>query len=254
MYIESLRQSELSISSLGQAQAAISWIHRAAGETDPTDSAMVKNLISSAKRNAPPVKHTTPAEKAHLERIAKGLEENPTRTNRRTATLAVLIFAGCCRLDDVIGLQRWNFTFLDDGLKLFLPKIKNDQLRVGNTKWIPLANDERLCATSLLQTWFKSDEIDKDEKAPVFPMFTNRRKAISKTSFSEGLKSLLGTSDLPKITPHSFRAGFTTAAINRGADPSDLREYGVWASDSSMQKYASRSKGKKMETGRKAGL
>ncbi|MCP3662062.1 MAG: hypothetical protein GY696_06125, partial [Gammaproteobacteria bacterium] len=186
MYIESLRQSELSISSLGQAQAAISWIHKAAGEADPTDSAMVKNLISSAKRNAPPVKHTTPAEKAHLERIAEGLEENPTRTNRRTATLAVLIFAGCCRLDDVIGLERWNFTFLDDGLKLFLPKIKNDQLRVGNTKWIPLANDERLCATSLLQTWFKSAEIDKDEKAPVFPMFTNHRKAISTTSFSEG--------------------------------------------------------------------
>ncbi len=69
------------------------------------------------------------------------------------------------------------------------------------------------------------------------------------TSFYDGLKEALKHSNLPKITPHSFRAGMATAAINNGATVADIQEFGLWESVSSVQRYMKRADSKKAATG-----
>ncbi len=83
-------------------------------------------------------------------------------------------------------------------------------------------------------------------------MLTCPNKAISITSFRENLEKAQKDCDLPRITPHSFRAGFTTQAINNGATVAELKEFGLWEAESSIQRYAKRADAKKAETGRLA--
>ncbi len=246
----------LSHSSIIQAQAAISWAHGIAMESDPTLDPLVQNLIQSNKRQQQrgPV-HKEPATIQHLEELADFSEKNPSDKNLRTLVLAILAFAGCMRISDFIGLSRKNFRFLENShVEICLTRTKTDQFREGNLKCIPAARNPRLCPLILLKKWFSSGTVGISPNSPAFPMLTNPGKPVSMSSFRDGLKEALESSDLPTITPHSFRAGFATQAINSGVDASDLKEFGLWKSDSSVQRYTRRSTAKKLQTGKLAGL
>ncbi len=256
LFLESLSEQGASVSALAQALAGIAWYHKSAGEIDPSTSAVVQNVLSASKRNAPAVMHTVPATKEHLKYMVASAGKKPSLLpNRRTLALAVVVaFSGCFHLDDVISLNREHFQINSDSVEIFLPRAKTDQFRAGNKKFIPEASNPELCPVKILRTWFASGAVGTDPSSPAFPMITNKKKPASTTAFRENLQILLEGAKLPKITPHSFRAGFATAAINNGAEASDIREFGLWASDTSLQRYASRAKGKKLATGRKAGL
>ncbi len=171
----------------------------------------------------------------------------------RLLTVAVTLFVGCLRLDDIMGLCRGHVKLLVDCVQIFIPRSKTDQFRVGKLKFLAASKDEFLCPKKLLENWL-AEGVGPNADQPLFPMLSNKNKPVSKTTLRDNLKEALADSELERITFHSFRAGCATEAINKGADPSEVREYGLWASDQSMQRYTQRNKERRLRTGRLLGL
>lgn len=148
------------------------------------------------------------------------------------------------RLGDFLDLKLKDWILGADFIKINLPKSKTDQLREGAIKVIAKAPNPKLCPVNLLKLWVTVMNI-KSSMSPIFPMLTCAQKSISVTSFRERLARALEGSSLPKITPNSFRAGF---AINQGASTAELKEFRLWESEASIQRYTKRSDSKKAET------
>ena len=251
LYLQKLSNT-LAYSSLLQTASAISWAHSLANEADPTQSAVVKNLLQACKRGSKTVVHKEPATVNHLWHLASVYRRNESPKNLRTLVISVLAYSGCMRISDFINLPVGSFVILENYIQIQLGRTKTDQFREGNRKYIPHGKEKSLCPVRLLSKWLKL--LKNGSELPAFPMLTNKTKPISISSFRENLEEAFKNADLPKITPHSFRAGFATNAINAGVEVTDLKEFGLWQSESSIQRYSKRSISKKLQTGSLAGL
>ncbi len=234
-------------------------VHEAELEADPTNGPMIIQLLQAARRAAPPQIHKIPATEAHLRHISEFYKNDKSDKNLRTLLISVMAFAGGMRIDDFLALPIAAVSFApgDSGeieMKLDLGKYKTDQFPVGARKVIVSSPyDPDICPVKLMQIWLKRPSSAKSSL--LFPMLTCKQdadspKPIAKTSFADGLRKALKDSNLPHITPHSFRAGFATAAINNGVSVSDIKEFALWESDSSVQRYMRRADSKKAAIGR----
>jgi hypothetical protein len=83
----------------------------------------------------------------------------------------------------------------------------------------------------------------------LFHRLTKPEEQMTYSSFSESLAEMQKGSGLPRITPHSFRAGFATTLINNGADMADIQASGLWRQGSSVEGYALRADANKAKIG-----
>lgn len=167
-----LRSLNLSSSACIQAAASIKWMHEREMERDPTNNALVRQLLQAEKRIKPGTTHKEPATEKHLTDIRDYYNKHPTKVNLRTLVLSVLAYAGCMRMSDFIKLKRGNLCFQEDKIKLYLPNSKTDQLREGALKVIAKAPNPSLCPVDLLKLWVQESNIS-DPNQPLFPMLTS---------------------------------------------------------------------------------
>ncbi len=248
LFLQSLKSAKLSHSSLQQAASAVKWMHDAEIEQDPTDSPLLAQFLQADRRRKEGVSHKEPATEKHLIAIADFYDANNSEKNFRTLVMSVLAFAGCLRVGDFREVQRKHVNIVNNVLNLEIPKSKTDQFREGARKCIPRGPDSRICPVTLILKWLKL-HVSRSQESPLFPMLTCPSKPISISSYREGLASALKNSGLPTITPHSFRAGFATQAINNGGTMDAIKEFGLWESEASVQRYARRSDSTKARTG-----
>ncbi|MCP3661441.1 MAG: tyrosine-type recombinase/integrase [Gammaproteobacteria bacterium] len=245
LFLKTLANSGLSHSSLAQASAGIKWAHETEMESDPTQSRLISQLLQAERRTAGAAEHKEPATVAHLLEIAEYYEKNKSVQSLRTLVMATVAFAGCLRISDFIDLRVRHVTVSEDSLKLCLPKSKTDQFRSGASTCIRKGPLARICPVTLMRVWMCRPHCLRSQNEPLFPRMTCKSQSIAPIRFREGLRDALAKSNLPKITPHSFRAGFATEACNNGASMSDIKMFGRWESDASVHRYAKRADGNK---------
>lgn len=238
-----------------QAYCALKWIHDLLPlDTNPADTAMIKNIVEASKRlHSKPSSRKEPLSIQSLEAIvSRFAAADSDLKDIRTALLFVLGFSGLFRANELINIQAKHITFHSDHLVILVPQSKTDQYREGNNVFISKTNG-RICPHNLLLRYFSLADIAPKSEEYVFRSIQAPRKGSKHASLGprrlsytrcrelvkEGVRSI-GLD--PKIySTHSLRAGGATFMAHSQASNPNLNRLlkiqGRWRSDSSKDIY-----------------
>jgi len=162
-----------------------------------------------------------------------------TVTGLRDRAIMLLGFAGAFRRSEMTSLVVEDLTFVDEGLVILLRRSKTDQHGHGMEKAIPFAQDLTLCPVRALRTWLSAAGITEG------PLFRRVRKngLVGSDALSDESVRLIVTGAAKaagiegKITPHSLRAGFCTAAALNNVDLARIGKHVGHASVQTTMRY-----------------
>ncbi len=117
-----------------------------------------------------------------------------------------------------------------------------------------VSKDPSLCPVEALGAWLKRKDIGKGGNDAVFPHAHKSSRPTSKLAFRETLDRIQKDSGLPRLTPHSYRAGHVCISIGNGSDPLVAMEAGNWAQATSFQRYVELDEEGKMRSSKALGL
>lgn len=157
-------------------------------------------------------------------------------SGHRDRAILLVGFAGAFRRSEITGMTVENLEFCDEGVVIFLDRSKTDQEGVGSEVCIPFGKDPALCAVLALQAWLRAAKIDS---GPVFRSISKSGTVGGSAMSEESIRLILakaversGLASTGRISPHSLRAGFCTAAAMAGKT---LEQIGRHARHSSVQ-------------------
>ncbi len=160
--------------------------------------------------------------------------------NHRIGTLLSLMFAAFLRVSEAISLTRDDVSFLPDRMDITIKKSKTDQIGKSEVRPVVRTNSDT-CPVSNLQKWLTQLP---SSTSFLFPAFSGTGQPIERHMSADHvrreLKRVLGTCDIQrKLTPHSFRGGAATAAIERGVPTRAVMAAGRWKSAGGFAPYIS---------------
>ena len=253
MFLLSLHQQGVSVSSLNQCISALNWIHRLTNVPRPVDSPMVKLILEGASRLA--AKSTVrknPITVQIIERLKRGMEERDGSINLmdlRLLTFVLLSFAGFFRYEEAAHITMKDITFHETHVAIFLEKSKTDVYREGKTVIIA-KTDSHLCPVTCLKLYLNKAAIPEKSDYYIFRNValvksTNTyilrpgNAPISYTQFRELLLSKLQNLGLDPqdFGMHSLRAGGATAAAAAGITERLFLIHGRWRNRDSKERY-----------------
>jgi integrase len=217
-YLAALAGTGISVSSLMQRVAALAYAHRLAGLPSPTDAPAVRAVVSGARR----VLGSRPDRKAPatVDALSDMLAQVPgdTLPGRRDRALLLLGFAGAFRRSELVAIDREHCTETDQGVLVFVPRSKSDQ--EGQGREVAILRGTRLCPVQALHEWLLASDI---VEGPVFRPISSTGvlgpRRLTGGTVARLVKRYAEAAGLdPEIySGHSLRAGFATAALDRGA-------------------------------------
>lgn len=214
-------------SMLAIAKAAIRQTHRVLNLPDPTEAPRVGLMLRGLKR----VNRKDPADKRQAEPIStEKLAALIDDSDCRYRVAYLMAFAAGLRVSEVVAVERKHLRFVDGGVELLIPKSKTDQEGVGFVAAIAEIGGP-FCPVQALRKFLPS----APGEGPIFQ--------VSANGFYRQLKrkaAKLGLGE--RITPHSFRAGFATAALSAGRDISEVAKAGRWVKLDTVSVYDRRSR------------
>lgn len=148
----------------------------------------------------------------------------------RIGTVLTVMFGGFLRVSEVVALTRGDVQFDDRQVVVTIRKSKTDQL--GNAERRPISRTtDAWCAVRNLEDWLKRLPRSKF----LFPNLSSPRSiaesAMSKNTVRAELGRVLRECDINRrLTPHSFRGGAATLAIQRGVPVHAVMSMGRWNS------------------------
>lgn len=202
---------------------AISENHIAAGfqESNPAKHVMVHNAMQAIRREKGVFQHgKAPILMETLPLLADMLTGDDLVTLRDKALL-FLGFAGAFRRSELVAVQMDDLTFTIQGLVVFIPQSKGDQLGVGSQIAIPYAPDRNICAVRAVRAWIDAAGITG---GPLFRGFKRngqpRDTQLNDKAVAEIVKKYMARLGLnPKdFSGHSLRRGFATSAAQHDLD------------------------------------
>ncbi len=254
LFIQDLIDKGRAPSTVGQAISAIAWYFQKADRADPTKHRLISDLVSAVKRTGPEVQHKEPATHGHLLHVQQYAAKMGTYVAARTFAIVLTLYAGCCRLDEVIGLPSSAVKVGKEKVQLYVPKSKTDQTRSGLKKSMYRAQHTTLCPVQTYEAWFQRKEVGRKKGDALFPLQRNWSKSVSETTFRENLEAALAGSDLPRIMSHSHRAGAATDAVQNHATIDQVQLLGGWRDPRSVASYVRRSEAGRAEAAQTLGL
>lgn len=219
-YINDLADYDVKANTISRRITAISENHIAAGYAgikNPAKNGLVQVAMTAIRREKGTFqKGKTPILMETLYIFADCFPENDLVALRDKA-LIFLGFAGAFRRSELVGIQYEDLTFSPQGLVIFVPKSKADQLGRGSTIAIPYAPDKKICAVHALKEWLAAAQI---KSGPIFRSFTSNHKlrknggALSDRVVALIVKkyAALAGFDPAQFAGHSLRRGFATSA------------------------------------------
>ena len=201
---------------------AISENHIMAGyvKDNPAKDNLVKTAMASIRREKGTwQKGKEPILKETLYLLSDFLDGDDIVTARDRA-LIYLGFAGAFRRSELVAIQIEHLKFTEDGLVVFIPSSKADQLGHGASIGIPYAppEDASICAVRAVEHWLDMSGI---KSGPLFRGFRKssavRLEQLSGQSVALIIKKYakLAGLDANEFAGHSLRRGFaTTAALH----------------------------------------
>lgn len=141
-----------------------------------------------------------------------------TLPGRRDRALLLLGFAGAFRRSELVAIDREHCTETDQGVLVFVPRSKSDQ--EGQGREVAILRGTRLCPVQALHEWLLASDI---VEGPVFRPISSTGvlgpRRLTGGTVARLVKRYAEAAGLdPEIySGHSLRAGFATAALDRGA-------------------------------------
>lgn len=208
---------KLTIATLRRRLATIAKAHAGNGYPNPVDSEPVKMTLRGIRRtHGKPQVQARPLECAHLLRIVG----KPRKCAEiRDQALLLIGFSGAFRRSELVALDVSDLEFVAEGLLITLRRSKIDQEGTGRQVPIPLARGN-ICPVHALRQWL---EVAAIKEGPVFRGVTRAGKVLeerlSAQSVSLILKKRMAKLGLSteRVSGHSLRSGFVTAAARVGA-------------------------------------
>ncbi len=254
LFLQELINAKRAASSINQAAAAIAWHYQIADKWDPTKHSVVAKLLAKAKRVGPPIKHKEPSLLEHLAHLQRYTTETGTFVSARTYVLSLALYASCSRLDDLREIKREVVEFRDNYVYFHLPQTKTASVQEGDEKFMAAAEHTTMCPVEALKRWMARADVGKRGTDALFPAHDDVRRPISKTTFSENLKTAQSHSKLKRVVPHGFRAGAATAAVSNNLPVEDLMLCGSWKDPRSISSYVRRNPQRRVEAARSFSL
>ena len=127
-----------SASVIESASYSIRWGYRLAGMDSPTIHPLVKGVVEGARRKlARPVQPKQPLKHDSIAEIALPLgSASASLAEIRFLFILLVGYAGVFRISEVLSIRVRYVTILDDFMKVYLMKRKNDQYRDGHVSVI----------------------------------------------------------------------------------------------------------------------
>lgn len=224
----------LSPSTIRRRLKTIKTWHQFQQLPDPTDSIAIERIMRGIRRvHGRSPKKSPPLTMDHLETILDRLKGNPSFKHIRNLALIQIGFFGAFRRSELVNIQYEHLRFSSEGVEIFIPYSKADQLNRGNTCGIPYGN-KKICPVLSLTRWLEASGI-KD--GAVFRRVAQNNRvyshAICDMSVNKILKEVAAECNIPDaalFSGHSFRRGYATSASRKGANITSIMKQGRWKS------------------------
>ena len=158
----------------------------------------------------------------------------------RDRALILLGFAGAFRRSELVRIQMDELSFSPEGMTVFIPHAKGDQLGHGSTIAIPYAPDEEICAVRAVERWILAARL---HHGPLFRGFKNngeiRDKQLSDKSVALIVKKYISMAglDAKSFAGHSLRRGFATSAAQHDVDALSIMRQTRHKSEKMVHRY-----------------
>lgn len=221
---------------------AISENHIAAGygRINPAHDGLVRNAMMAIRREKGTFQHgKSPILLETIQLLADCFEDNDIVSLRDRAIL-FLGFAGAFRRSELVNIQIQDLTFSSEGLTIFIPQSKGDQLGHGNYIAIPYAPDKTICAVHAAEQWILAAQL---QHGPLFRPF-KKNKELRDTQLSDKSVALIVKKYINKIglnaadfAGHSLRRGFATSAAQHDIDALTIMRQTRHKSEKMVHRY-----------------
>ncbi len=265
LFMSHLSTTYKSSSVIQSSYCALKWVHDLAGVHNPMENKFLQNLVEGAKReHAKPVSKKSPVTSEALEECCIKYQGCNTLTVRRDISMALLLFAGFLRYNEIADLKIQDVVICDTHLQLTIRKSKTDQYRKGNELVIHRSN-KITCPVLNLEKYMRvaSISLDHSEKFLFRPVthtkagykLIDRNKPLSHTRARESiigrLQEFMGDAN---ISLHSFRSGGATKAANAQVSDRCWKRHGRRKSDTAKDGYVEDSLDNRLQVSKALGV
>jgi integrase len=219
------RQRTLKRTTLRRRLTVIGIVHRMRGHPNPIEDSRVRQTWRGILRSKSNVEdRKAPLLLKDLKLIVAALPE--TLAGIRDNALILLGFAGAFRRSELVALNVSNVELTDDGLVVYIPRSKTDQVRAGRKVGIPYGENPLTCPVKGLCRWLDTAEISE---GAVFRK-VNRHGEIEGKRLCDASVALIVKrafkliGKMPqRFSGHSLRAGLVTQAAIMGASERSIQ-------------------------------
>ena len=220
---------------------AISENHIAAGfgRNNPAKEGIVRTAMSAIRREKGTFQHgKAPILMETLYLLSDCFGDDIV--SLRDRALILLGFAGAFRRSELVRIQMDELTFSPEGMTIFIPHAKGDQLGHGATIAIPYAPEEEICAVRAVEQWILTAQI---QHGPLFRGF-KRNKELREDQLSDKAVALIVKKyvrmaglDENSFAGHSLRRGFATSAAQHDVDALTIMRQTRHKSEKMVHRY-----------------
>ena len=261
LYLEHLGEIKGSKAAIEEAVNALAWAHSLSGLPSPTASPFVQIVLDGLRRaHAKEVKKKEPFTVEMLKAITDDAIQTDSLADTRLAAACLLAFTGFLRYDEISNIRQCEIQFKADHISIKIPKA--DQLRQGDQVVIARTNSTS-CPIAMLDRYMVKAKIPADSSLFLFrPIVAGKiprlrdSGQLSHSRLSELLREMLDKLGFAavEISPHSLRAGGTTAAAEAGVPDRLFQRHGWWRSEKAKDGYVKDSLEKRLSVSKKLGL
>ncbi|MEQ8819423.1 MAG: site-specific integrase [Sumerlaeia bacterium] len=224
LYITSLADHGLRVSTIERRLATISQAHQLAGHGSPTKDAAVREVLKGIRR----VRGCAPSRKkaisvAELRGLVATCDASPK--GRRDRALLLVGFLGGFRRSELVALERDDIQIEDEGLRIRIRKSKTDQDSEGREVGVPVGNRAETCPVLALTAWLQTAG---SSEGPVFQSLYRGGRPTGRGLSGNAVACLIKERamqaglDPELLSGHSLRSGFCTSAAKAGASEREI--------------------------------
>ncbi len=227
------------ISTIDQKLAAIAFRHRAANVPNPTETQIVREVMSGIRRTL----GTAPQQKAPITRreLARMIAAAPDNLRgARDRAILLLGYAGAFRRSELVALDVEDARITDADMTITLRRSKTDQEGHGAKKRIPRLGDTPLCPVRAVQQWLNASGVESGALFRAVDRWGHvRADRISDKVIALVVKEAAQAAGLEprQFAGHSLRAGFVTQAAQDDVPEWQIAEVTGHKSRAVLQRY-----------------
>lgn len=238
VYLTSLVRRDMATGTIQSHLAAIKYFHERERIPFDADNPLIAETMAGIRRTVGTAQQGSAALLPEdLRAMVTCCTDN--LSGIRDRAIVLLGFAGAFRRSELVGLAVEDLTFCEQGLVVRIKRSKTDQNAQGRDVAIPFGAIPDTCPVTALFAWLEASSIRNGHVFRGVDRHGNiRTTALTGEAVRQIVAKLVESSGLEgKITPHSLRAGFCTAAALAGAGLDRIKDHARHQNVATTLKY-----------------